>query len=408
LVGHPTVVGWLHTTARHAAINTVRGEMRRRTREQEAFAMQDTIAQPSNSWNEIRPLLDEAVAQLREADRQALMLRYFNGLSHQEIGAVLGLNENSANKRIERALDKLRAYFTRRGVTTTSAILATAISANSVQAAPVGLAEKSVKTAVAGAAGAGLSLALLSTLLFMNTKYKVALAVVLVAFLATMVIFNWPASGVSSPKAKQTDNAALNSLTLNAASKAPAAPVEAPKVAPAPAPAVSAPIPTKTAVADPQADLDSVISEMTTQLQTGNLLDVFKKFVSPRFLSMIPPDRLPQMEQMINEAMEDPASQNEMKLMILGLVALKTQTPKWNEAGDLATYTVVTGVTVRPPAGSKEPPTKKTLPLDVRFTKIDGKWYIASIPVNMYQENGKWHLTTQIGPSGVIEPMQVK
>ena len=69
---------------------------------------------PAANWAEIALLLDEAVERLGERDRQAILLRYFNGLSHQQVGATLGLSENTANKRIERALEKLRGHFASR------------------------------------------------------------------------------------------------------------------------------------------------------------------------------------------------------------------------------------------------------------------------------------------------------
>jgi RNA polymerase sigma factor (sigma-70 family) len=154
---YETLLGWLHTTTRHLAINTVRGEVRRRAREQEATAMQQNSTTPETNWAEIGPLLDEAVGQLKETDRDAVLLRFFKHFSHQEVGAALGLGEDAARKRVDRALEKLREHFARRGVTASSALLATAIAENSVQAAPVGLAQN-VSSASLAAAGAATDL----------------------------------------------------------------------------------------------------------------------------------------------------------------------------------------------------------------------------------------------------------
>ena len=116
--------------------------------------MQSQLEESVNDalWRELSPQLDEAMAGLGTSERDALVLRYFQNKSMAEVGKFLGLAENTAQKRVSRALEKLRTFFTKRGVSSTTAILAGAISANSVQAVPVTLA-KSV-TAVALAKGA--------------------------------------------------------------------------------------------------------------------------------------------------------------------------------------------------------------------------------------------------------------
>ena len=71
----------------------------------------------SRLWQQISPLLDEALAQLGEKDRQAVLLRFFENKSLAEVGNRLGTGEDTARKRVSRALEKLRRYFheTRRG-----------------------------------------------------------------------------------------------------------------------------------------------------------------------------------------------------------------------------------------------------------------------------------------------------
>ena len=103
-------------------------------------------------WAHLAPLLDEAMAGLNEADRHAVGLRFLDGKSIREVGAALGANESAARKRVDRALEKLQRYFFERGVTSTAATLAGAISAN---AAPAGLATSA--TTLALAKGAALS-----------------------------------------------------------------------------------------------------------------------------------------------------------------------------------------------------------------------------------------------------------
>jgi len=133
----------------------IRTAVRRSQREQEA-CMQSIVNESSSAvWEQLAPLLDEAMASLGDTDRNILALRYFENKTAQEIGRALTLNEQTAQKRANRALEKLRKFFTKRGVSSTTAVMAGAISANSVQAAPVALA-KSV-TAVAIVKGAAAS-----------------------------------------------------------------------------------------------------------------------------------------------------------------------------------------------------------------------------------------------------------
>jgi hypothetical protein len=106
-------------------------------------------------WPQISPLLDEAVAELGAADRNAIVLRYYQQKPLAEVGQALGLNADTAQKRVARGLEKLRKYFQKRGFTLTATGLATAVGANSVQAAPTGLAKIISVAAVAKGAAAG-------------------------------------------------------------------------------------------------------------------------------------------------------------------------------------------------------------------------------------------------------------
>jgi RNA polymerase sigma factor (sigma-70 family) len=144
--------GWLYQTTRLTAANFVKGEMRRVRREQEA-QMQATLNEPDEdaAWEQLAPLLEDAMGRLGEIDRNAVVLRFFQNKSAREIAAALKVNEAAAHKRVARALEKLRVFFARRGVTLTTALIAGAVSANSIQAAPVGLTI-SIAAAVKGSA----------------------------------------------------------------------------------------------------------------------------------------------------------------------------------------------------------------------------------------------------------------
>ena len=106
------------------------------------------------------------------------MLRFFENKNLSEVGAALGASEDAAKMRVNRALEKLRKFFAKRGVTLTAAIIAGAVSANSVQAAPVGLAKTISATAVKGAAVARSTLTLAKGALKLMAWTKMKLAVV--------------------------------------------------------------------------------------------------------------------------------------------------------------------------------------------------------------------------------------
>jgi RNA polymerase sigma factor (sigma-70 family) len=141
LTDRPVLSGWLHRTAQNLAANAVRSDVRRRAREQEAAVMNELLsAEPDAVWEHIAPHLDAALGELSEPDRDALLLRYFERKSAREIALTLGVSDEAAQKRVSRAVERLREFFAKRGVTVGAGGLAVVISANAVQAAPVGLA----------------------------------------------------------------------------------------------------------------------------------------------------------------------------------------------------------------------------------------------------------------------------
>ena len=150
LAGHPLLPGWLHRTTQNIAANVVRTNVRRQIREQEAVAMHETTsAEPDVSWNSISPHLDDALGKLSESDRDALLLRYFERKSTKEMATALGVSEDAAQKRVSRAVERLRELFSKRGITVGVSGLVLLISAHAVQAAPVGLAG-TLSTTIAG------------------------------------------------------------------------------------------------------------------------------------------------------------------------------------------------------------------------------------------------------------------
>ena len=141
LTERPVLSGWLHRTAQNLAANTVRSEVRRRAREQESVIMNELLSASSDaSWEHIAPELDAALGELSDADRDALLLRYFERKSAQEMAGLLGISDEAAQKRVNRAVERLRDHFSKRNVTIGTSALAVVLAANAVQAAPAGLA----------------------------------------------------------------------------------------------------------------------------------------------------------------------------------------------------------------------------------------------------------------------------
>jgi RNA polymerase sigma factor (sigma-70 family) len=191
----PRVVlsGWLYQTARFTAANYLRTEIRRAKREQEAY-MQSLSNEPEpDIWPQIAPMLEDAMGRLGQKDRNAVVLRFLEGKNLSQVGAALGASEDAAKMRVNRALEKLRKFFTQRGVVLTGTIIGGAISANSVQAAPVGLVAVIAGTAVKGSAISASTITLVKGALKLMawTKAKtaaVAGAAVIVATLTTAVV----------------------------------------------------------------------------------------------------------------------------------------------------------------------------------------------------------------------------
>ena len=193
-LGPKTVLsGWLCRTARYASANALTIQRRRQRREQEAY-MQSVSNEPqSDAWAQLAPLLDSALDQLGEKDHNAVVLRFLEGKSLSEVGQALGGSEDAVKMRVSRALEKLRRFFTKRGVTLSAAAIAGAVSANSVQAAPAGLAKSVSAVALAkSAAATGSTLALvkgtLKLMLWIKAKTSLITAAVIILAAGTTTI----------------------------------------------------------------------------------------------------------------------------------------------------------------------------------------------------------------------------
>jgi RNA polymerase sigma factor (sigma-70 family) len=174
---------WLHRAALLEAQAWVRGELRRRRREQVASELGTTMKtpDPQNGLCALVPLLDEALLTLREKDRAALLLRYGGNRSLQEVGASLGVSEDAAQKRVASALDRLVRFFQRRGFRTASVAAAAGALQYHASAAPATLAAAITRAAARAAptpmTGLTAGLARLASL----TKVQKALVCLLLA-----------------------------------------------------------------------------------------------------------------------------------------------------------------------------------------------------------------------------------
>ena len=179
LAGHPALAGWLYTCVRRMTANVRRADQRRQRREQEAFMMHEILgSEPADDlWQQVRPVIDDAMHELDEEDRAVVVLRFFEGKSFRDVGTALGLNENAARMRCERSLERLRNVLSRRGVTSTAATLAVVLTASTATSAPAALASTVATAALtSGGAGAGATAALAK--MFSKTQFAVSTVLV--------------------------------------------------------------------------------------------------------------------------------------------------------------------------------------------------------------------------------------
>jgi RNA polymerase sigma factor (sigma-70 family) len=164
--------GWLHRHTCYVSSTVMRGERRRQARERQAVEMSGFLGSHDPGLAQLGPVLDAAINELEDADRRAILLRFYERLDLRSVGQALGSSENAAQKRVSRALDQLHAILTHRGVTLSAAALSAILAGEAVTAAPAGLATSIVTTALAGAtAGASCSVTLFK--LSALTKLKV-------------------------------------------------------------------------------------------------------------------------------------------------------------------------------------------------------------------------------------------
>lgn len=217
--------GWLHRHTGFVASNALRKERRRQIREQQAVQMNALNQPPDAVWKQLAPVLDETIEFLEPQDRQAILLRFFERQDFRIIGAMLGISDDAAQKRVSRALDKLRDLLAKKGVTLSVLLLGTMMAGKVVRAAPPGLAAKVAGLAFSGASSAGMMVTLAK---FANSvAFKIAVGVVLAGVALKFLLPSHSArsremarQGEAGPSLVKTDRAStpeLNSPTPVAA-----------------------------------------------------------------------------------------------------------------------------------------------------------------------------------------------
>lgn len=195
LADHPVLSGWLHRTTQNIAAQTVRTDVRRRNREQEASAMKELLSAGTDAaWEDIAPHLDSALSDLNEPDRDAVMLRYFEHKSAREMGQLLGISDEAAQKRVNRAVDRLRDSFAERGVTVGVGGLVVLISTHAVQAAPAGLAITVTSAALSGTTAVAATTVIQTVT--MTTLQKIAITTALTAAIGAFIYEARQAAGL--------------------------------------------------------------------------------------------------------------------------------------------------------------------------------------------------------------------
>jgi len=178
------LAGWLFRAAQFAAAKTQRSEVRRKHWEQQAAQMEPNPSDCDAAWEQMAPQLNEALNELKEPDRDALILRFFESKSMAQVGSALGTTEGAAKMRVARALDQLRGIFQARGIALPITLLAAALSTSTAQAAPIGLAATITTSALLKSTT--IPLLTKGLLLFMNwNTHKLAIAAIVVLSLTT-------------------------------------------------------------------------------------------------------------------------------------------------------------------------------------------------------------------------------
>ena len=180
-----SLIGWLYRSTRYEVLTVLRDERRRQAHQRLVMEHFNPAADTAPDWQQIAPVLDEAMAELGDADREAVLLRYFQNQDFQAVGRALGVSDDAAQKRVSRAVERLREFLAQRGVTLGAQGLAVVLAANAVQAAPAGLSAALAAAALAGTTVLTSATITVGKAIAMTTAQKVLVTAVLAAAVGT-------------------------------------------------------------------------------------------------------------------------------------------------------------------------------------------------------------------------------
>ncbi len=199
LLGDVSLAGWLHKTTLFEVKRWWRGEFRRQRRQQVAIELCTTMKDEGSLLKDLTGELDQGLLELREADRQALILRYFEGHSHREIGLLLGAREDAVRMRISKAVERLTQFFRRQGYSVPAAATTVAVLSQTARAVPPGVVIAASNSALAAGTGAttgGIKLLLVK---FMGLT-KTQTAVLCAAMAALPLAWEWNANRLTASR----------------------------------------------------------------------------------------------------------------------------------------------------------------------------------------------------------------
>jgi RNA polymerase sigma factor (sigma-70 family) len=193
LIRYDSIAGWIYKATFNISIKTLRDERKRREREYAMAGLDDSTQTNSSepSWEALVPLLDMALSQLTDGDRAVLVLRFVQGKSMRELGQALGASEGAAKMRVSRALDRIRQYFLKRGVTCSTASLGAGLAALSADAAPAGLSASVLAASFASSSSKMLAIHSLTNTLILMAKAKTTLIIAGCAATAILLTGNY-------------------------------------------------------------------------------------------------------------------------------------------------------------------------------------------------------------------------
>lgn len=198
LLGHELLIGWLFSATRFAAATVLRANRRRQIRECLAVSMHEDAAAPALECRDpkLASALDAAMEELTSEDRNAVLLRFFQGKDFKDVGGALGITEDAARMRVTRAIGKLHSLLESRGVTVSAVALGSILATEVVTAVPAGLA-----ATISAATFAGIPLATTATATVAKAMAMTTLNKTLIT--ATVAVL----AGVGIYEARQAANA---------------------------------------------------------------------------------------------------------------------------------------------------------------------------------------------------------